>query len=189
MEILNEKKLKAKITSIRGRAATLHADMHIVCVSALAFAAEHGRSDLLNSFDKDLNVNYRNALKDYIRAECGTKTVEDGVSKFTSWLSWSKDKGYAIVKGKTEMRAKFLADIQALAARSPFFAQNVAENVKRIFDDAALLKAIQHLLSKATKAADEGTVSATAKDVVVNFAKAVEAATPARASETTPKAA
>lgn len=184
--IKDEKAIDRLITSAEGYAQKYNERIHVAAVSAIAFAATHGRCDLLSRLFNGLRPAYQTALKIYISEHCGEVVETEGVDgKITKgWFGFfkftSKDKRgtFSIVSGKGLAQRKSWQDSPQDYLAKPFYETKV-EGVKPELNDESLAKALDSLIKKYTS--DEANISNAAKATILEFRKAFDTAKSATA--------
>lgn len=129
--------------------AKLSVQLHQAACLAFYRAAQYGDPDALNAFYGALRVNDQTALRVWVGQHSTYMDLEN--QEVRPWLKWSKDKGFALVKGKEEYRKDmFTIDSEEtgktmLLMLKPFYDKNVKDK------DALTIEALITMLAKAAK--------------------------------------
>jgi len=133
--------------------AKLAIQLHQAACLTFYRAAQYGDCDSLNLFYAGLRVNDATALRVWIGTHSSFVDLEN--SSVRNWIKWTKEKGFAIVKG-TEAYRKDMFTIDEeeagktmLLALKPFYDKDVKEK------DALTLEDILNMLAMAAKNAEK----------------------------------
>lgn len=137
--------LVTKVKAFSKRSKSFHHDMHVLAVSVLAHAAEHGECTPLNMFFNDaLPEAYKTSFKLYVKRIMDERGYATG-----DWLAF-KGGLFAVVQGKTEERERFLALVDELVDDKAFFDRDPISEDK-VFNALELIKAVDNLVKKSKK--------------------------------------
>lgn len=155
---LGERALDGKL-SLKFIASTITAynkvavQLHQAACLAFYRAAQFGDPDSLNAFYNGLRVNDQTALRVWIGKHATYVDLDNG--EVRPWIKWSKDKGFAMIKGRQEHRQDvFTLDSeedgkQMLLALEPFFQKNVKD--KDAIDLVALISMLKKTAERVEK--------------------------------------
>ena len=123
---------------------TVAVALHQAACMTIYHAAEYRECSFLNAFYNGLRVNDQTALRVWVGKNFLVPV--EGTEKPTSWINYSKDKGFHIRKG---VKSEGLYELDTLLVLDPFYNKNVKEK------DAITLEAILAMLHKAAERADK----------------------------------
>lgn len=143
--------LTAKVKLFAKRSKSFHRDMHVLALSCLNHAAEHGECTPLNAFFNDaLPLAYQTSFKLFVKRIMDERGFNTG-----EWLVF-KGGLFAVKTDAMDQRATFMAMVDELADDKPFFDYDPVKEDK-IFNALELVKAFDNLIKKAKK--DDADVS------------------------------
>lgn len=127
------------------RSKAFHREMHLIALSCLNHAAEHGECTALNSFFNDaLPEAYKTSFKLFVQRVMDERGFNTG-----EWLIF-KGGLFAVKVGAMDQRTAFMDIVDALAEDKAFFDYDPVKEDK-IFNAVELVRALDNLVKKAKK--------------------------------------
>jgi hypothetical protein len=137
--------LTAKVKSFAKRSKSFHRDMHVLALSCLNHAAQHGECTPLNAFYNDaLPVAYQTSFKLFVKRIMDERGFNTG-----EWLVF-KGGLFAVKTDVMDERTAFMDIVDELAEDKAFFDYDPVKEDK-IFNALELVKALDNLVKKAKK--------------------------------------